>query len=121
MIVTFAWINLILNEGIVSVGDNAFTSISLIGLTLPSTLTTIGDSAFSCSYGSIDYDDYAFDLIIPNSVTSIGSNAFYNCYIRTMIFNKTCSQIEAMTNYPFGIDGYYNNSIRGTDGLCTIN
>lgn len=41
-------------------------------LTLPSTLKTIGASAFS-------YTDFSGELLIPDGVTSIGANAFKEC------------------------------------------
>ena len=41
-------------------------------LTLPSTLKTIGASAFS-------YADFSGELLIPDGVTSIGANAFEEC------------------------------------------
>ena len=62
-----------LNEGLKTIGDNAFKGVPLTTLALPSTLTEIGDNAFKAvgsnmgSYTSIE---------IPATVTSIGASAF---------------------------------------------
>ena len=61
-------------SSVTSIGDNAFSSCySLQSVTIPSSVTSIGDNAFSscCSLQSVT---------IPSSVTSIGSYAFKYCY-----------------------------------------
>ena len=62
---------LIVEEGVTSIGDFAFESLSsLSSVTLPDTITRIGDSAFfDCSFTEIS---------IPN-VTYIGNGAFSGC------------------------------------------
>lgn len=69
--------------------DNSFYYCNRISkLTIPPTVTTIGNYAFGCEY---DYDaDLAFESIfIPASVTSIGYNAFYECdYLKEIIVSK---------------------------------
>lgn len=64
---------------VTAIEDNAFEySYSMISITLPSTLETIGDNAFlSC--------DYLTTIDIPDSVTSIGDGAFTQCYSLTSI------------------------------------
>ena len=60
--------------GLSSIGANAFNNCSeLTFITLPNTLTTIGNSAFYNCSGLIG------SLTIPNSVITIGNYAFYNC------------------------------------------
>lgn len=60
-------------EGITSIGDYSFFYCeSLRSVSLPSTLTRIGSSAFSCCFALTN-------IIIPDGVTSLGSNAFSNC------------------------------------------
>ena len=59
------------NEGLKKIGDNAFVdSDELVEIQLPSTLETIGSSAFH--YTSLT------NVIIPKNVVSIGSSAFAN-------------------------------------------
>lgn len=63
---------------VTSIGDNAFYQASLIGITLPNNLTSIGDYAFS-------YCTSLQSINIPNSVTSIGDVAFQGCSSLTSI------------------------------------
>ncbi|MCM1115806.1 MAG: fibronectin type III domain-containing protein [Clostridium sp.] len=61
---------LIIGEGITSIGSWAFSNIAnLQRVTMPSTLTNIGDRAFSGCYSVTEFN-------IPASVNSIGANAF---------------------------------------------
>lgn len=60
-------------ESVTSIGDNAFSyCVGMISITLPKSLVTIGKEAFMES-------NALSTVIIPNSVTSIGEGAFYNC------------------------------------------
>ena len=72
--------SLTIPEGVTEIADSAFGAgipLKKYGmftgtLTLPSTLKTIGASAFS-------YADFSGELLIPDGVTSIGANAFVEC------------------------------------------
>lgn len=70
--------SLTIPEGVAEIADGAFSSLYQSSgmftgkLTLPSTLKTIGASAFS-------YTDFSGELLIPDGVTSIGANAFKEC------------------------------------------
>lgn len=72
--------SLTIPEGVTEIADSAFGAgipLKKYGmftgtLTLPSTLKTIGASAFS-------YTDFSGELLIPDGVTSIGANAFEEC------------------------------------------
>lgn len=70
--------SLTIPEGITEIADGTFSSLYQSSgmftgkLTLPSTLKTIGASAFS-------YADFSGELLIPDGVTSIGANAFEEC------------------------------------------
>ena len=72
--------SLTIPEGVTEIADSAFGAgipLKKYGmftgtLTLPSTLKTIGASAFS-------YADFSGELLIPDGVTSIGANAFAKC------------------------------------------
>lgn len=72
--------SLTIPEGVTEIADSAFGAgipLKEYGmftgtLTLPSTLKTIGASAFS-------YADFSGDLLLPDGVTSIGARAFAEC------------------------------------------
>ena len=65
--------NLVIPEGVTSIGKYAFSDCSgLTSVSLPSSVTSIGKYAF---YGCSGLTE----IVIPEGVTSIGSNAFYNC------------------------------------------
>lgn len=72
--------SLTIPEGVAEIADGAFSSLYQFNrdgmfngtLTLPSTLKTIGASAFS-------YTDFSGELLIPDGVTSIGASAFAEC------------------------------------------
>jgi uncharacterized protein (TIGR02145 family) len=55
-------------NSIVSIGNNAFNSAQLTGVTIPNSVKSIGDNAF--------YNNQLTNVIIPNSVASFGNNAF---------------------------------------------
>ena len=57
---------------VVSIGNSAFQGVYLNSVNIPSSVKTIGDSAF---YDCIGLTSVSF----PSSVTSIGQGAFYNC------------------------------------------
>ena len=71
-------------------------------------VTAIGASAFSSGISQCSI----YHITIPNSVTSIASGAFINSELnnnyesnRAMIFyGRTLSEVQAMSNYPWGID-----------------
>ena len=63
----------VIPSSVTSIGDYAFSCCdSLSEIVIPSSVTSIGDSAFSCC-------DSLSKIVIPSSVTSIGDSAFYNC------------------------------------------
>ena len=87
--------NIKLEDGTLGVAAGAFEGCSgLTSITIPSSVTNIGSSAFSyCSLTSVtipnsmkSIDHYAFDgcnnlsaITIPNGVTFIGAGVFKNC------------------------------------------
>ena len=65
--------NLVIPNGVTSIGNNAFYGFSgLTSVTIPNSVTSIESCAFY-------YCKYLTSVTIPNSVTSIGHSAFNNC------------------------------------------
>jgi hypothetical protein len=79
--------NIIIPNGVTSIGDNAFSGSGLTGITIPNSVTSIGDWAF---YGCTSLAS----ITITDSVTSIGEHAFNGC-----------------TNPNFSIYWYYNPAL----------
>ena len=63
----------VIPSSVTSIGNSAFYNCdSLSEIVIPSSVTSIGNSAFySC--------DSLSEIVIPSSVTSIGNSAFYSC------------------------------------------
>lgn len=59
-------------------------------------------------------------MTIPSSVTSIGDYAFDGCYLLTSVTieGKDRATVQGMTNYPFGLNtaNYEGVTIHCTDG-----
>lgn len=100
----------VVEEGVTTIGEAAFYSCgNLSELALPSTLTSIGQYAFSyCSISELALPDGLLslgsftgnpitELVIPNSVTSICDNAFQECTELTRVVLpaglETCGQL----------------------------
>ena len=76
--------NVVLEEGVTSVGENAFSDCSSMKtVSLPDGVTELGDRAF-CRCGSLE------SVIVPGGVTRIGSGVFYACRRLTEIDLPAC-------------------------------
>ena len=64
--------NIIINKGVTSIGDYAFTDCSLTTVTIPEGITYIGKQSFQSCYD-------LKSLTIPSTVTSFGKDAFISC------------------------------------------
>ena len=87
---------LVIQEGVETISKNAFRENwgNLRSVTLPTSLRTIGESAFYYCYG-------IRDLIIPNGVTEIGKEAFRECYeISKIELPSTLTTIGDYAFYP---------------------
>ena len=72
-------ISITLPDGITTIGKNAFEDCGkLTSITIPDSVTTIGDSAFY-------YCNNLTSIVIPDSVTTIGYSAFSYCRSLTSI------------------------------------
>ena len=89
---------------------NLFKNTKVKSLVIPSTVTKIGDKAFS-SFNSLE------TLVIPNSVTSIGRDAFASCKsLKKVVIGNG---IHELPNYIF----YYCENLESVslpDNLTTI-
>jgi len=99
----FAWANTLtrvtLNEGLQTIGRDAFLETNITEITIPSTVISIGDSAFwvtrltsiTLNEGLQTIGDWAFsetritEINIPGSVISIGNNAFSRIWTLTSV------------------------------------
>ena len=71
---------------ITSIGNSAFSGSDLTSITIPNSVTSIGEEAFfSCSFLT--------SITIPNSVTSIGERAFFNCGIDSITIPNSVTSI----------------------------
>ncbi len=104
-------INVIIEDGVKSIGDYAFYYCSnLINIEIPNSVTSIGNYAFAtCSNLT--------SIEIPNSVTSIGSNVFRYCYKLTNV--EIPDSVTSISRYLFwGCDSL--TSIKIPDGITSI-
>eukprot|EP00941_MAST-03F_sp_MAST-3F-sp1_P006168 g6168.t1 len=68
----FEMTTMIVGNGVTEIGARAFNNLFLESVTLPDTLTTIGEKAFQ---GCRELDK----LVLPGTLTTIGESAFENC------------------------------------------
>ncbi|MCQ2129728.1 MAG: leucine-rich repeat domain-containing protein [Bacteroidaceae bacterium] len=119
------------NKDVTSIGDEAFNgfysdfSASLQTISIPSSVTSIGNSAFK--------DCHSLQSInLPSGVTSIGNSAFTRCStlqsinipsgvtsIRQFAFSD-CSSLQSI-NIPFGVTSIGQYAFSGCASLQSIN
>jgi uncharacterized protein YjdB len=83
-------------SGVTSIGDSAFQECrNISNVTIPNTVTIIGEGAFLLC-------DNIASVTIPASVTSIKGHAFYNCYsLISVTFQGTIPLSGFYTEYTF--------------------
>ena len=70
-----------------TIGEEAFMGIRVKNLVLPEGLSTIGESAFeNADLGGSEENGYTFT--IPASVSEIGNGAFYKTKVRNVVFGE---------------------------------
>ena len=109
--------NFIIPGGVVSIGDSAFAYChGLTGVTVPASVTNVGNYAFSASglttavINAARIGDYAFNgcpltsLTLGSGVTSIGTNAFYYCTsLPSLVLPDSVTSIGDAAFYGSGI------------------
>ncbi|MGN0225909.1 MAG: leucine-rich repeat domain-containing protein, partial [Prevotella sp.] len=90
--------NIIIGEGITAIGKNNFYGHNAItSISLPSTLTKIGEQSF---FVSSSETKLAIDLIIPEGVKSIGNKAFYSRNgLKSVVLPSTLEEIGSQGLY----------------------
>lgn len=120
--------NTVQNNGVTytvtSIGDSAFDTSNITSITIPNSVTSIGNFAFyNCSI--------LISITIPNSVTFIGNSAFYNCNTLTSItIPNSVTSIGESAFYncinltsiilPNSIKSIARNSFEGCSSLTSI-
>ena len=103
---------LVIPEGVEEIPYAAFSGGKYTGLTLPSTLRTIGSSAFS------NITSFTEGLVIPEGVTIIKNDAFSSCkFAGELILPSTLKTIEMNA---FRIAKGFKNGLTLPEGLETI-
>ena len=138
---TFDVENIVVSEGVTSVGDHSFCSFkNTTNVSLPNTLESIGNRAFRnlesltsielpTSLQSIDAGAFLGvthlqNIVIPDSVTTIGKHAFYNAKgLESIVIPSSVTSIGEMA---FGNRGtrniagdVYCEQIPDTTSPCT--
>ena len=95
--------NITIPEGVTEISMGAFWGASLTNITIPNTVTTIRENAFTeCSSLT--------SITLPDSVTSIGNSAFSNCTSLTSVIFGENPSLTTIGDYAFRYCGYKNNT-----------
>lgn len=132
---TYTIQDIVLNEGLIEIGSNAFGGAVITSLILPNSLTTIGQEAFSGCYQlaeitwpdnkgftEINGFDHCTSLpdsifeILPVTVTSIGYEAFSGCRFTALSLPGT---IETIGERAFAYN-YSLQTVEFREGLQSI-
>ena len=83
----------VIQDGVTSIGNNAFFQSELTSVTIPGSVASIGESAF---YNCINLTS----MDIPEGTTSIGAGAFYSCgRLATVTLPESMTSIEESAFY----------------------
>ena len=89
--------SVVIESGVTSIGEQAFSGCKLTSITLPEGLETIGAQAFYNNGTTIE------NVNIPESVTTIGANAFNGTTVNNYYINNIPSKIALSATTPFQI------------------
>ena len=130
-----------LNEGLIEIGSDAFCGAVITSLTLPNSLTTIGQDAFSGCYqlaeitwpdnkGFTEIKGFAHCTSLPDSifeslpvtVTSIGYQAFIGCRFSSVSLPGTIETIgERAFAYNYNLKSLSLHEGLQSIGVCAFN
>ena len=90
-------IELVIEDGITSIGDTAFSLNALTSVTIPPSVTSIGEAAFR--------NNKLTTVVIPSSVTAIGQGAFSYNQLTSVILPEALSKASetAFNGNPAGL------------------
>ncbi|WP_294747291.1 leucine-rich repeat domain-containing protein [uncultured Prevotella sp.] len=109
---------------VTSIGNWTFYDCGLISITIPNSVTSIGENAFAFCSGLTS-------VTIPNSVTSIGKKAFYGCFGLTSVtipnsitsigsgVFQSCSGLTSIV-IPNSVTSISEDAFYGCSGLTSI-
>lgn len=81
---------IVVEEGITTIGEDAFTSMNFEKISLPKTLTELKSGAFS-------YCDVLQSIVIPDGVSEIGVSVFAGCLsLSNVTFPKSLKTIKSI-------------------------
>lgn len=109
----------VLPNKLIEIGDECFSSTKIANITIPDTVTAIGEKAFRKCYnlssitlpsGLTSIGDYTFSectsltsIKLPTSVSSISEDAFYGCdNLKTIIIRRNPGDTEKISGEPWG-------------------
>ncbi len=100
-----------------NIGDSAFSrcyNLRSVNLSDCTSLTSIGDSAFSSSSGLTS-------VTLPSSITSIGDSAFASCFNLTNIDLSNCTSLTNIGDYAFAsCSNLTNIDLSGCASLTSV-
>jgi len=108
--------NIVIGEGITTIGDYAFYSFSypdkLKNISIPTTIMSIGQGAFSQTCSTVPL------VVIPEGVTTIGANAFNNIGSRN---NNRATVVLPSTLRTIGDHAFYcTNGTENSNYMITV-
>lgn len=138
---TYTIQDIVLNEGLIEIGSNAFGGAVITSLILPNSLTTIGQEAFSGCYQLAEItwpDNKGFTEIngfdhctslpdsifesLPVTVTSIGYEAFLGCRFSSVSLPGTIEMIgERAFAYNYNLKSLSLHEGLQSIGVCAFN
>ena len=115
--------NIVINNGVTSIGKWAFYTCGMTSVTIPNSVTTIGENAFKGCYGLTS-------VTIPNSVTTIGENVFADCGMTSVTIPNSVTSIGKMAFYncddltsitiPNSVTSIAEEAFYGCSGLTSV-